>query len=396
MTDDRPALLGGAPLLPDGPPLWPPRDPAVDAALHRLIDSGDWGRYHGPHGDALRAALVEAHGGAGVQLCSGGTAAVELALVGAEVTDRDEVIVAGYDFRAVAANVLALGATPVVVDVRPDDWQLDPDAVRAAFTPQTKAVVASHLHGGIVDMPALRGLCDEAGAALIEDACQSPGAAVHGRSAGTWGDAGTLSFGGSKPLTAGRGGAVLTTPTPAGQRIAARIRRHVGRGNDLSPLSEMQAAVLRPQVDRLPADTAARGRSADALRDLPGLTPLAPRATEDVIPAFYKMGFRYDPAAFGGLPRRLFCAAVRAEGVALDAGFPALRTTFSARRVRFAGDLPHAAAAGERCVVLHHPVLLAGGEALAAVPAAVERVRAWADRIAAAVPVPPAGDGLEL
>ena len=388
---DIPAILGGEPAHPPGPPPWPPADPAVAAILQALAETGDWGRYHGPHGGRLRAALSATHGGRGVHLCAGGTAAVELALVGVGVTAGDEVVLAGYDFRACCANVLALGAVPVAVDVRASDWQLDAAAVAAAVTPKTRAVLASHLHGGLVEMRAVRAVCDDAGIALVEDACQAPGATVAGRPAGTCGDAGTLSFGGSKPLTAGRGGAVLTDD----DRALARVRRYVGRGNDLSPLSEMQAAVLLPQVARLADDTANRLRSAEALRGLPGLAPLAPAAAAETVPAFYKMGFRYDPAAFGGLSRDLFCAAVRAEGVALDPGFPSLRDRFSARRVRFAGPLPNAAAAGKRCVVLHHPVLLAGGDALAAVPAAVAKVRRHAERIAVEAPPPPP-TGVEL
>ncbi|QDT14300.1 DegT/DnrJ/EryC1/StrS family aminotransferase [Alienimonas californiensis] len=396
MTPDRPAILGGAPLRPDGPPGWPPPDPAVDAALRLLIETGAWGRYHGPHGEALRAALSETHGGCGVHLCGGGTAAVELALIGVGVTAGDEVVLAGYDFRANPANVLALGAVPAVVDVRPDDWQIDPAAIRGALGPKTRAVLVSHLHGGVVALPAVRALCDEAGVALIEDACQNPGATVHGRPAGTWGDAGVLSFGGSKPLTAGRGGAVLFPANPAGERVAARIRRHVGRGNDLSPLSEMQAAVLVPQVRALAERTRLRSENGDTLRSLPGLTPLAPAASAEMTPGFYKMGFQYDPAAYDGLPRGMFCAALRAEGVAFDPGFPALRSLFSGRRARFVGDLPQAAAAGERCVGLHHPVLLAGGEDLAAIPAAVERVRTFAGEIVRTVPLPNGGESLEL
>ncbi len=393
MRPDRPAILGGAALRPDGPPPWPPPDdPDVARIFAGMARTGGWGRYDGPHTTVLTALLADHHRVRGVQLCAGGTAAVELALIGAGVTAGDEVIVAGYDFRACAANVLALGATPIAVDVRADDWQIDPAAIATALTPRTRAVLVSHLHGGAVDLPAVRDMCDDAGVRLIEDACQSPGATVSGRPAGTWGDAGTLSFGGSKPLTAGRGGAVLTDD----ERIAARIRTHVGRGNDLSPLSQIQAALLVPQVARLPGDTATRLRSAETLRSLPGLVPLAPAATAETVPAFYKMGFRYDADVFDGLPRGLFCAAMRAEGAAFDPGFKPLRDQFSARRLRFAGDLPHAADAGARCVVLHHPVLLTGGEDLAAIPAAVERVRAWAKEIVQTVPPPSATGGLEL
>ncbi|MEM9702029.1 MAG: aminotransferase class V-fold PLP-dependent enzyme, partial [Planctomycetota bacterium] len=362
----------------EGPPPWTPAEWAPASFFAELARSGVWGRYEGPHGGALKQALADSHGAAEVHLCSGGTAAVELALRGVGVQAGDEVILAGFDFKACAANVLALGALPVVVDLRPDDWQIDAAQLAAAFTPKTKAALVSHLHGGVVDMPAVRAVCDEVGAKVVEDICQAPGARIHGRPAGMWGDAAAMSFGGSKPLTAGRGGAVLTNEA----RIAARIRRHVWRGNDLSPLAEMQSALLLPQVERLPEDTATRLRSAEMLRALPGLAPLAPAATAGTTPAFYKMGFQYDLRAFDGLDRHRFCKAMRAEGVAFDPSFPTLRSTFSAKRVRFVGELPIAEDAGARCVVLHHPALLKGGADVAAIPAAVARIRQHAAEIA--------------
>src|SRR5207253_3531136 len=133
-----------------------------------------------------------------------------------------------------------------------DNWNLRLDALPAAIGPATRAVIVSHLHGGLVPMRELTALASAKGIRVIEDAAQVPGALVQGRKAGAWGDAGILSFGGSKLLSAGRGGALLTSQADVHQR--ARLYQH--RGNVLSPLSELQAAVLLPQLDKLDARNA--------------------------------------------------------------------------------------------------------------------------------------------
>src|SRR5207245_1882948 len=118
-----------------------------------------------------------------------------------------------------------------------------------AIGPKTRAVIVSHLHGGIVPMSQVMAIAAAHGLRVIEDAAQVPGAIIQGRKAGTWGDVGILSFGGSKLLTAGRGGAILTRQADTYQR--ARLGLH--RGDHLCPLSELQAAVLLPQLDQLDA-----------------------------------------------------------------------------------------------------------------------------------------------
>src|SRR5262249_61368606 len=84
----------------------------------------------------------------------------------------------------------------------PDDWNLDPGRLSEAATSTTKAVIVSHLHGGVVPMREVMEFAAQRGLRVVEDAAQCPGATVQGRRAGTWGDVGTLSFGGAKPLTA--------------------------------------------------------------------------------------------------------------------------------------------------------------------------------------------------
>ncbi|MGC1274825.1 MAG: aminotransferase class V-fold PLP-dependent enzyme, partial [Planctomycetaceae bacterium] len=275
MSLDRAAILGGEPLNPAGPPPWPIFDPAVTDAVVAAMADGSWGRYLGPHCGNLREALAAYHDVRHVHLCSSGTSAVELALRGVNVGPGDEVILAAYDFEANFKDVLALGAIPVLVDVRADDAQLDVKRVEEAAGDRVKAVIASHLHGGVVDVIRLRDLCDRRGWSLIDDACQAPGAFVLGRRAGTWGDAGVLSFGGSKLLTAGRGGCVLTSRDD----VLQRIRLHVLRGNDLSPLSELQAVALLPQLARLDERNAIRTANVDRLRSgcagIQGLTMFA-------------------------------------------------------------------------------------------------------------------------
>jgi dTDP-4-amino-4,6-dideoxygalactose transaminase len=265
--------------------------------------------------------------------------------------------------------VEACGAWPVLVDVDQDNWNLNPATLIAAGSERTKAVLVSHLHGGLVPMSRVVAAARERGWAVVEDACQCPGAMVEGRRAGGWGEAGVWSFGGSKLLTAGRGGAMFTSRADVFQR--AKV--HAERGNHAFPLSEMQAAVLLPQLKKLDARNDTRlgavGHLLDRLQ-VPGLRPFINHLA-DSRPAYYKLGFQYDAAA-AGVPRDDFLAAVQAEGVALDAGFRGfVRRT--ARRCRRAGDLDQSARAAEGAVVLHHPVLLERAEILDRVAAAIER-----------------------
>lgn len=215
------------------------------------------------------------------------------------------------------------------------------------------------------------------------------GASVHGHPAGTHGDVGVLSFGGSKLLTAGRGGAVLTDRND----VAQRIRLHTQRGNDAYPLSELQAAVLIPQLDRLDELRRRRRETVDAIRARllvsAGLLRMFPAPEAECEPDFYKVGFWFEEAKglkgmgaegqrgrgaedLGGLSgpnpasfhsswtRESFSEAMRAAGIPLDPGFHGLHRIHARRRYRTVGDLPHADRADALLMVLHHPFLLAG------------------------------------
>ena len=180
---------------------WPVDDAAVRLAMEEMIADGSWGRYHGPHCDALRTALAEFYSVEHVHLCSSGTSAVELALRASNVHSGDEVILAAYDYKANFANVLTLGAGPVLVDTLVGRPVLDPDQLTSALTPSTRAIICSHLHGCMAPIKGIAEFANEYKLTLIEDACQVPGARIDGRRAGSVGHVGVLSFGGSKLMT---------------------------------------------------------------------------------------------------------------------------------------------------------------------------------------------------
>jgi dTDP-4-amino-4,6-dideoxygalactose transaminase len=371
-----PALLGGSPVRPKGPLDWPLPDEEVLHALQAAYLDGSWGKYHGGHVTQLEEHLREYHQLEHALTCGSGTYAVELALRALRVGPGDEVIQAAYDYGANFLTVHAVGATPVLIDIDRHNWNLAPARLAAAVSPATRAVIVSHLHGGMVPMRQFMALAAEHKLAVIEDAAQAPGALVQGRKAGTWGDAGVLSFGGSKLLTAGRGGALLTQRAD----VAQRARVWLSRGNIVNPLSELQAAVLLPQLARLDERNACRAANVrvlvERLRHVPGLWPFD-NGAPDSAAAYYKLGFRTDPAQLG-LPRDRLVAALRAEGLAFDEGFRALHRGRSPSRFRRADDLTEAELAHERAVVLHHPVLLGGPTEIDEVIRAVEKVLAHA------------------
>lgn len=389
-ASELPAILGGTPLRPEGPPVWPGDWPEVADALNTCLSDGAWGKYRGPNCEALTEELNAFHNVAETILCASGTVAVELALRGVRVEPGDEVILAAYDFKANFQNVLAIGATPVLVDIDPASWQMDVSQVEAAISDKTNAIIVSHLHGGWVPMQSVMELADRHGVSVVEDACQATGAILDGHRAGTAGHVGVLSFGGSKLLTSGRGGAVMTNRPD----IAQRIRLFTQRGNEAYPLSELQAAVLRPQLDRLDDRNSARWEmvqflsgNLSQLHSSQGesvLQPLVDACSAQKVdcPSFFKVGLQYDTSKSNGLSREAFSNAMRAEGIAIDPGFRSLHKIHSKRRFRAIGNLANADVCDEHVLVLHHPILLEGDEARQQISDCAARILRHAAEIA--------------
>ena len=340
---------------------WPLPDDEVREALLACYASGDWGKYDGANSAALVQVLQTTFQREHVQLCSSGTIAVELALRGLKVGPGDEVVLAAYDFPGNFRAVEAVGARPVLVDVAQDRWTIDAALLAGAISPATRAVIVSHLHGDLADIEAVCQIARERGLSVLEDACQVPGATLGNRPAGSFGDVSVLSFGGSKLLTAGRGGAVLTSQA----EILQRIKVFAARGNEAFPLSELQAAVLLPQLKKLASYTAERAASVAqlcaTLHDAPELVGASVENNQSS--AYYKLAWRFVPASGDTQPdcshpvRDALICALQAQGIDVGAGFRGFGKR-SANRCRVASDLSNAQSAAETTVLLHHPILL--------------------------------------
>ena len=150
------ALLGGPKTRADAYPAWPVHDDRDVEAVTRVVRSGRWGGFPfpGPETAALAEDFTRFQGGGHAVPMANGTITMEVALRAAGIGWGDEVIVPAYTFQATAAAPMAAGAVPVIVDVLPDTYCIDPAAVEAAITPRTRAIIPVHLGASMADMDA--------------------------------------------------------------------------------------------------------------------------------------------------------------------------------------------------------------------------------------------------
>ncbi len=372
MTDSKLAIDGADPeFAPDSFPT-NRNAAAVRESVMAAVEDGTWADYEGVSTERLRGRIADYFGVKLVQLCSSGTIAVELALRGAGVRPGDEVVLAGYDFPGNFRAIEATGAKPVLVDVVEHGWTIDLDNVHAAITELTAAVVVSHLHGQIVDLPRWVESIKSANprVVLIEDACQVPGGQLDSQPLGGLADVATLSFGGSKLLSAGRGGALMTNR----EDILQRAKIFANRGNDAFPLSQLQAAALQPQFSTLSQLTQQRADAAswlrDQLRSIPGI--IVPEAQPNSLPAYYKFPLLLDPDN-AVWPRDQLVAALNAEWIPAGQGFRGF-VNRPPRRCRKTGPLVNAQVAAEQTVLLHHSILQASSGKLERLVATIEKI----------------------
>ena len=223
-------------------------------------------------------------------LMANGTVALEAALKALGIGEGDEVIVPSFTFNATASTVLQVGARPVFVDVREDDFCLDPVLVDAAITRRTKAIVPVHLYGLVADMAPLQAIAERHGVAIVEDAAQAHGATYGGRRAGSFGAAAMFSLYATKNLTTAEGGFVTTDDDGVAERLRRyrnhgmdRRYHHEWLGTNLRP-TDLAAAIGLAQLAHLDERNERRRRNAARLNEgLHGyLTPQVPPGREHV------------------------------------------------------------------------------------------------------------------
>src|SRR5262249_7916020 len=155
-------------------------DEDVREALERAYRDGSWGRYHGGHVGWLEERLAAYHGVAHALTCGSGTFAVEGGLRALRGGPGDGGVLGAYDYPGNFLSVHAVGAVPVLIDVDAGNCGLDPARISEAAGPRTRAVIVSHLHGGLVPMAEVVAAAARHGLRVVEDACQCPGATVEG------------------------------------------------------------------------------------------------------------------------------------------------------------------------------------------------------------------------
>ncbi len=276
----------------------------IEAAIHEVVADGRF--VGGPVVEAFErafAAFCSTRHAIGV---ANGTDALEIGLGSLGIGAGDEVIVPALTFAATAEAVCNVGAQPVIVDVRPDDYTLDPDLAETAITSRTAAMIAVHLYGQTADLGKLGAVAERHELALVEDAAQAHGAEWNGRPVGSVGSVGCFSFYPSKNLGAmGDAGIVVTSDGVVARRARA-LRHHgqterdhhelVGRS---SRLDAFQAAVLAVKLDHLAQWNESRralaARYTSGLVGLDGISAPAVRLGADHVYHLYVIRVHSDP-----------------------------------------------------------------------------------------------------
>ena len=259
--------------------------PEVDAAVAQVMETAAF--INGPEVKAFQSELEAYLDVKHVIPCANGTDALQVALMALDLKPGDEVITATFTYVATAEVIALLQLTPVLVDVDPETFLIDPAAVEAAITPKTKAIVPVHLFGQCANMDEIMRIAEEHNLAVVEDTAQAIGSEYtfnNGKTAkaGTMGTIGATSFFPSKNLGCfGDGGAIFTQ----NDELAAKMRMIVNHGQSKqyyhdsigvnSRLDSIQAAVLRIKLRLLDSYNIARQRAAavydDAFKDHPKL-----------------------------------------------------------------------------------------------------------------------------
>ena len=335
------AILGGPKTRLESYPAWPIWDQRDIDAVTEVIKSGRWGGYPypGPKTAELAMKFAEMQGGGYAVPMANGTVTMEVALRAAGIGWGDEVIVPACTFQATAAAPMNAGAIPVIVDIDPDNYCMDPKAAARAITAKTRAIIPVHLASNMTDMDAIMALAEKHKLVVIEDCAHAHGAKWNRRGAGTIGDFGSFSLQSSKTLTSGEGG-ILLCRSEVMARMAMSIidcgRGHAGEGGkEAGPspvmggnfrLSELQAALALVGIQRFPAQAREREEMAaymdEALSEVPGVRVLR-RDPRHTTRSFYQYIFAVDPSVYG-VEHDVLCAALEAEGVIAEVGYQAM------------------------------------------------------------------------
>lgn len=335
------AILGGKPTRTEPYPQWPVHDERDIEAVNRVVKSGRWGGYPypGPETQSFLKRFAEIQGRGYPVAMANGTVTMEVALRAIDIGWGDEIIVPAYTFQATAAAPMTAGAIPVIVDVDPDTFAIDPKLIETAITEKTKAIIPVHLGAQMADMDAIMQIAEKYNLIVIEDCAHAHGAKWNGKGAGTIGHFGSFSLQSSKILTSGEGGVLLCRTPELAAKAAGIIncgRSHAlgggqEEGSDFSMganyrMSELQCALANVGLERFPEQIKQREQMLaymeESLSEVPGVR-LLKRDPRHTTRSFYRFIFAIEPEIFGAEHEEV-CAALDAEGIPCWLGYEAM------------------------------------------------------------------------
>jgi len=330
------ALLGGDPVRKAPYPSWPVFDERDIEMVTQIIKSGNWGGfpYPGPQTSIFIRKFLNLQGGQYAVAMANGTVTLEVACRAAGLGWGDEVIVPAYTFQATSAGPMAAGVIPIIADIDPETYCIAPEAIEAAITEKTRAIIPVHNGAQMADMDAIMDIATHHNLIVIEDCAHAHGAKWRGNGAGTFGHFGSFSLQSSKTLTSGEGGILICATQELADRAASI--NDCGRPHDLAGetytmganyrMPELQAGLANVAIERFPAQMQEREAMADyldeALSEVPGVRVLR-RDIRHTTRSFYRYIFAIDPDVFG-FDHNVLNNALRKEGILVDAGYPAM------------------------------------------------------------------------
>ncbi len=313
---------------------WPISAESDVKLVTKVTQSNRWS-YDGPVEWEFAEKFTAYQGAKYGMCCANGTVGIQLALEALGIGAYDEVIVPAMTWQATAAACVDVNAVPVLVDVEPDTWNLDLDAVEAAITSKTRAIIVVHLYGCMTDISRLEKICKKHKLFLIEDCAHQHGSFWKGKGVGSFGDVSSWSFQESKVLSSGEGGFNMCKTKELFYKLYSL--RNCGRPYGASPavfglkkpadmetmtlqsgnyrLTEWQAALLLGGLGRLDAQVKLRDANAQHLNVLlaaiPGIIPMR-RRREVTQQSYFNFAFKLDVDELK-VDNKQFCMALNAE-----------------------------------------------------------------------------------
>jgi dTDP-4-amino-4,6-dideoxygalactose transaminase len=362
---------------------WPAFTEEEAAAVQGVLLSNRVNYWTGEEGRSFEREFAAWSGSAYAVAIANGTVAMDLAWIALDIRPGDEIVVTPRSFIASASSIVNAGAVPVFADVDPDSQNITPETVAPVLTPRTRAILAVHLAGWPCEMDGLNELAGARHLAVVEDCAQAHGARYRGRPVGSLSDIGAWSFCQDKIMTTGGEGGMVTTANrdwwsrmwaykDHGKSFAAVHERrhpkgfrwlHESFGTNWR-LTEMQSAIGRIQLRRMPEWHAARTRNAAALTDCVRNSGVfrVPGVPDHIAHAWYKYYLFVRPEALkSGWDRDRIIDEMKARGVPAYSGSCSeiyLERAFDGTPWRPAEPLPVARDLGETSLMLLvHPTL---------------------------------------